>query len=108
MKKYIVGTMPDNVERVKPSEPYYTADVQEFVTENGVEVERTVPLIHKWEMGSTLARLVGEAKSMRGRFIKVGKSWELGNVACWFAWYAGNTGVMVFRNEENFYLVKGV
>jgi hypothetical protein len=108
MFRQVVKGIPTGATLVQPSEamPYYSAPVEELIWDGEKDVKKTVELIHAWEMESTTARLLGEAKALRGRVIKVRNNMDMTAVPCWVAWYGKRIGVGIYQMGADTYLVK--
>jgi hypothetical protein len=114
MIRQVVKELPANAVPVRPSEqkPFWTETRVMWVDKDGREIDsiqkgatlKPVELKHGWCMNSTLARLIGEAKSLNGRYLRITGEPQL-EVNCNFiAWFTDDNGMKLYTDGTAYYM----
>lgn len=120
MKRLVVKEMPGKAELVQPStyKPSLLKDKVVWEDETGqqyqvyadipvgIEVKAKTIQVHvPWNINSTVARLIGEAKCLgKGQYLKVTGELQFSQHPHFVAWYAWDNKVSIFQYQEEYYL----
>ena len=109
MRRLVVKEVPEASTLIQPSKskPGFTKSKTVVVEEEDGQVTKEESIFVPWKLDSSIARLIGEAKSLpKGYALKLTSASGIGVVKNHVAWFTNKNGIDLVHYEDSYYLRK--